>query len=185
MTIWSLAAPDSDQEDAFGPSPYPWLEFEDAAASPDPLSSLLVAVPQAAVPFQADLLLPPGRRAFRPLPWRFAPFDLTCGPAASPPSSSAPLSSSSPASTAGGATSPFEPGGLTDLVDADVLAAAWTVDLDWTLAHLRHRPLRQSPCSAPVVTIHPGLERRAQAWHRLFSPFFTGYRRMSCRAAAI
>ena len=70
-----------------------------------------------------------------------------------------------------------EPVVLLDLVDADVLAAAWSVDLDWTLTHLRHRPLPRNPRSAPVVTIHPGVERRAQAWRRLFVPSIVGCRR--------
>ena len=60
----------------------------------------------------------------------------------------------------GGDTSP-SPLGPGDLVDADVLATAWSVDYDWTMAHLRHRPLRRNPCTAPIVAIQPGLERRA------------------------
>ena len=66
------------------------------------------------------------------------------------------------------------PLGPDDLVDADVLASAWSVDLDWNLTHLRHQPLCRNPCTAPLVTIHPGQERRAQAWRRLFSTSRTG-----------
>ena len=67
-----------------------------------------------------------------------------------------------------------------EFVDPDVLAAAWSVDDQWTLAHVPGRPARRNPRSVPVVTWVVGLERRAQAWQQLFAPA-----RVGCRLVAV
>ena len=90
MAIWSLEAPDTDQDDATGPPQYQWPGSEDAAASPlDVTAALLVSLaawplapsaPPAVAPTAAlsDPLPTPRRRAFCYPPWRFAPLDLAC-----------------------------------------------------------------------------------------------------------
>ena len=64
-------------------------------------------------------------------------------------------------------------------MDPDVLAAAWSVDDQWTLASVHGHPARWNPRSVPVVTWVAGLECRAQAWSRLFAPAHVGRRQVA------
>ena len=55
------------------------------------------------------------------------------------------------------------------LCDPDVLDFALSVDLAWSLPPVPGLRPRVNPRTVPVVTVHPGLEERAQAWRRLFT----------------